>query len=397
MTILSQLLPASFRGVSFYVSDSSMDSGRKQVTHEFPNSDRRYVEDLGRFQNIYKMTGVLTGIGPLYFQRRDALIQALDQGGTGLLVHPFYGSVQVVPKQYTVQEKISSLGEAIFTLTFEKAQDPLVPQGDSTTLARIDNLADAGIDSFITDIADGFSLFGGYPNNFLDAQIVLGSIFSAFNFNTSIYTQVLSAINTYNSLLSDYDDNINNMIIDPQSMGEDTMGLFTGVEDLIASPNDRLNVYSQFYDFYDDVTPVSPTTFERIQRQANRDLLAGAIQGGSLIQGYRTASLADYTTIRDVNAVQSQLETQYQNVINSDRISDNTKYAIQNLRNESRLFFENEKLNVNDITNITTNRQPLTVLAYQYYGSTDNVDIIASLNDIRNNGFVEGPLDILSA
>lgn len=396
MAILSSLLPASFRGVSFYCVDSSMDSGRKQVTHEFPNSDKRYVEDLGRFQNVYKITALVSGNVITYKQNRDALIAALEQPGTGLLVHPFYGSVEVVPKQFTVQENIGSLGEANFTLTFEKAQNALVPQGDETNLSQINILANNMLESLALDISNTFSLFGNYPNNFIDAQNLLTSIAESFGINTRIFTQAIDQINSFNRLLEAYNTDINTNLLNPSNLGTQTMGLFDGADSLITEPNDKLNVYKKFYDFGDNIEKVPPTTFERLQRQTNRDVMYSTIQTGSLTQSYRAAAFNEYNNVRELNSIQDQLESQYQKLIDNESLSDATKLKLQDLRNQSRLFFENEKLNVNNITPIETKRQPLTTLAYQYYGDTTNVEQLYRLNGIKNNAFVEGVIDILT-
>lgn len=396
MPVLISLLPASFRGVGFYCVDSSMDSGRKQVTHEFPNSDRRYVEDLGRFQNVYKIQALVTGDAFSYIQNRNAMIAALEQPGTGILVHPFYGSVEVVPKQFTVQENFGRLGEATFTLTFEKAQSALTPQGDTTNLSRVNTLATSMLASLASDIAKVFSLFGNYPNNFLDAQNIVGAIANAFGINTQLFTQSIDSINQFNSLLDLYRASTNSMILNPTDLGLQTMNLFTATNDLITSPTDLLGVYGKFSTFYDNVAPVPLTTYEWIQRQSNRDILQAAIQTGALSQSYLTAAYIDYNNIRELNTVQSFLEAQYQNLIDNPSISDATKLTLQDLRNEMRLFFENEKLNVNQITPILTNMQPLTTLTYQYYGNLDYFSQLNNLNNITTNGFIQGLIDILT-
>lgn len=397
MAILTTLLPASFRGVSFYCVESNMDSGRKQVTHEFPNSDKRYVEDLGRFQNIYKIQALVSGNAITYKQNRDSLITALEQTGTGLLIHPFYGSVTVVPKQFSIQENISKLGEAIFTLTFERAQSSLTPQGDSNNFQKINLLADNMLDTTALNISNVFNLVGSFPNNFLDAKNIISRVADAFGINTQTFTQSLDAINNFKSLLDDYTDSANQLITNPTELGTSTMDLYSATDDLITSPTDRLNVYKKFYDFQSNVQTVPPTTFERIQRQTNRDIMQSAMQTGALTQSYRAAAEKDYGNIRELNAVQAQLENQYQSLIDNPTLSDDTKLGLQNLRNQTRLFFENEKLNVNQITPVETKRQPLTTLAYQYYGNTENVETIYDLNAIKDNAFVEGPIDIITS
>lgn len=85
MALLDILYVATFRGIQFLIKDGSTTGGRKNVTHEYPNSDKRYVEDLGLFQKVFTINGTVTGLGVDYTFKRDALIQALEQPNRGIL------------------------------------------------------------------------------------------------------------------------------------------------------------------------------------------------------------------------------------------------------------------------------------------------------------------------
>lgn len=396
MSVSDQLLPASFRGVSFYVSDSSMNSGRKQVTHEFPNSDRRYVEDLGRYQNVYKMTAIINGTDFDYLRKRNALIDALEKNGSGLLVHPFYGTISVIPKQYTVREAIRDLGNAVFDLTFEKGIEGLTPIAEVNNLSNIGLLADKSLAETAAYIGEFFSLYGNYANNFADAQNMIGSISNAFDSNTSRVTQDPGIINNFNRLLTSYGNSKNQLLNNPEDLGTQTMNLYKQTDLLITDPKVKSKVYKQFYNFNDNQNKVPPTTYARIQRQNNRDVLNSSIKTGALVQSYRNAALSDYDNINKLNATQSSLEEQYNTVINDPVLSDTVKNTLTDLRNVSRKFFTNEKLNTSRVSSIKTNITPLTALAYRYYGNLDNVEKLAGLNSIKDTGFVSGVVDILT-
>lgn len=396
MSVLQQLLPASFKGVSFYAINSVMESGRKQVTHEFPNSDRRFVEDLGRFQNVYKISALVTGSGLDYTANKNALVEVLEEGGIGLLVHPYYGTISVVAKQFSVQENITRVGEAIFDLTFEKSDPALVPIGNSINFSNLDILSDNLLSLLATNIGFGFSLFNNYPNNFLDAVSLISLIAGAFNINTRLFTQNRGFINIFSQLLNSYTSSANQLVTNPSELGNQTMNLFKETDNVVTAPEDKLTVYTKFYDFNDTQSRVPPTTFERIQRQNNRDILNDSIQAGALVQSYRAATQIEFTNVRELDQVQDTLETQYQKLANKDSLSDDVKLGLQDLRNDSRLFFEQEKLNVNQIDTIETFLQPLTVLTYQYYGDIDNVEKLVELNDVKNPSFVEGQIAILT-
>ncbi|MEE3923129.1 DNA circularization N-terminal domain-containing protein [Pseudomonas viridiflava] len=87
------LLPASFRGVGFFISSTAVPIGRKGQLHEFPQRDEPYFESLGKQSQVHTVTAFI--VGPDCFEQRDKLLQALEASGAGELVHPWLGRMQV--------------------------------------------------------------------------------------------------------------------------------------------------------------------------------------------------------------------------------------------------------------------------------------------------------------
>lgn len=121
-----QLRAASFRGVSFGVTADESEGGRRTVTHEFPQREAPYVEDLGGAPRRFTVQAFV--LGSDYMSRRDALEAALQQPGPGTLVHPWYGEVQVSQTApYKVRHSAQDGGMAVFQLFFlprYRAQQP---------------------------------------------------------------------------------------------------------------------------------------------------------------------------------------------------------------------------------------------------------------------------------
>lgn len=88
-----KLLEASFRGVPFKVEEESAGTGRRVETHEYPNRDKPYTEDLGKVTFRPSITAYV--VGDDCFDQRDRLIEALNKPGPGTLVHPTYGELKV--------------------------------------------------------------------------------------------------------------------------------------------------------------------------------------------------------------------------------------------------------------------------------------------------------------
>ena len=107
------LRPASWRGVPFEVAGNEGEFGRNVAVHEFVQRDKPHVEDLGRKTRVFRMeawicAGAQNGFNP--WPQRDALIAAVEQGGIGTLVHPFYGSLRGHVTTIGVKESSSQLG-----------------------------------------------------------------------------------------------------------------------------------------------------------------------------------------------------------------------------------------------------------------------------------------------
>ncbi len=88
-----ELLPASFRGISFLIPQASVPVGMKGQLHEFPQRDEPYFEQLGKQSQVHRLTVWI--IGDDCFERRDKFLEAIQTPGTGELVHPWLGRMQV--------------------------------------------------------------------------------------------------------------------------------------------------------------------------------------------------------------------------------------------------------------------------------------------------------------
>lgn len=140
------LRPASWRGVPFEVSADEAEFGRNVVVHEFVQRDKPYVEDLGRKTRRLRFDAWICANTSNSFDpwpQRDALIAAVEQGGVGTLVHPFYGSLQGhIPAVQVKQASAESGGFISLSMEFVEAGDLDFKATQATdTQAQIDDAA----------------------------------------------------------------------------------------------------------------------------------------------------------------------------------------------------------------------------------------------------------------
>lgn len=115
-------------GVEFGVTDAEGEGGRRTVTHEFPQRDLPYVEDMGLATAKFTIQAFV--LGSDYMDRRDKLKAALEKPGGGTLVHPWLGELQVAQGgPYKLRETAQDGGMAVFTLQFVRSDAPSNPTG----------------------------------------------------------------------------------------------------------------------------------------------------------------------------------------------------------------------------------------------------------------------------
>jgi prophage DNA circulation protein len=149
----SNLQPASFRGVPFYVHIDAKAGGRRIVQHEFPMQDTPFAEDLGRRARRFRVTAYILYspvLIPDYQAARDALIDALESdGGAAQLIHPTLGVDTVVVDTYAVTERLEEAGGySEFEIEFFEAGTTAYATPAPDTNAAIGTSAQSAITTF---------------------------------------------------------------------------------------------------------------------------------------------------------------------------------------------------------------------------------------------------------
>lgn len=151
----SRLQPASFRGVPFSIESDEGTFGRRVQTHEYPNRDKPYTEDLGRATRRFTVSAYL--IGDDYIDQRDRLIAAVDTPGPGTLVHPYYGEMAIcVDGEVRVSHSNSEGRMCRVSFSFVEAGELSFPTSGVATGQVLVSSCSALDDS----IGEAFSSFG---------------------------------------------------------------------------------------------------------------------------------------------------------------------------------------------------------------------------------------------
>ncbi|KIH85071.1 DNA circularization protein [Pseudomonas batumici] len=144
-----RLLPASFRGVPFWVDQAKTPVGQKGQLHEYPQRDQPFFEGLGQQAKIHDLMAFIVGADCL--EQRDELLKALEEG-SGELVHPWLGRMQVKVGACDMTQTRKDGGLVTFNLKFYPDEPLQFPKAVVNTQEQLqvasDNLLDSSVARF---------------------------------------------------------------------------------------------------------------------------------------------------------------------------------------------------------------------------------------------------------
>lgn len=394
MSILRKLNKASFRGAEFYVVSTSTEGGRKTVSHEYPNTDRRFVEDLGKMQRVFTVDGYISGKDSQYFQRRNALLSALEQPGTGVLIHPFYGSITVVPRPYTITEDMTRLNEAKVSMVFEISSPAVYPKEAANNKSKLTAGANDVLAKASADTSSHFSVSSAL-NNFRAAQDKLTAVGNKFRDAAEKVNAVSDTVNELNSNINAFRDDINFLINTPSNLAASINAMFVGVSQLTTDPVGQLGILKGFYKFGQTDTAYPSNTASYVERITNNTTINNNINVSALALSYGLLVSFEFGNTDEIDSVEGDLEEQYEYATAGDMDPD-LRASLDSLRNESRIYFDRLRLQVAKIIDVTTTLMPITVLNYSYYGNTTLTSELIDLNNISDPSFVSGQVKVLT-
>jgi prophage DNA circulation protein len=158
-----KLQPASFRGVPFDVDTGDLTTGRRNQTHQYPGRDVPYTEDLGRGARKVSIEAFL--VGDDYMERRDKLLAAVEQGGSGELVHPWHGRMMLdVDGESAVRVRYGAREGryCAITVNFVESGSKSFPAATDAPGAQALLAADAAKTASINEFS-GLFVVGGLP------------------------------------------------------------------------------------------------------------------------------------------------------------------------------------------------------------------------------------------
>lgn len=391
---LESLDQLSFKGAVFLLLDSvKTEGGKKTVTHEFLNTERRFEEDLGGLQRTYRLRGIINN--PNYYEKREALLNALEQPGPGIFTHPTQGSIQVMAKPYVLDESTKHLGYAFIDLVFSETDQEIFPQESGANTLLASSTADTVASAILSDLETELTIDVEQPlvleTAIQDSDSFINEIDSV---SDSIQTNTEN-IPAFDSAVNNFSDNLSTSLLNLPTYADNMAQVFTTFREIGSSSLQQYNGFKSLFSFGDLFTSILPTTVPRQNRANNREVIKKTVQATSLVYAYSSILEFTFTTIEELEEVSSELEAQYQKIISNFTISNSSLDQLKELRVLVRDYFDSLNSNLSQLTTVETFRNSARTLSYQYYGTTDNAEEIIDLNAIVNPALINGDITIL--
>jgi prophage DNA circulation protein len=390
-----ELKTAKYGGVELLFTDLPTTGGNRLIKYLYPGSDKQSIERQGLIPRSFTMTIIIPDEN--YEQIKENTLRVLDDGVKKAFTHPTFGAIEnVINGPWTLTERTSELGRAEITTTFEIDNAPGIPQQSGALASQVQEQGSATGDELEDDLGEGYDVTPEAPGNFADALDNLNDVSAAIASVADLADPLLENIASFRQSVSNFTGSINNLIQTPAALAGEISGMFEDVNNLFSAPETLLGAFTSLFSFGADDPVVLPTTAGRIQRIKNRELVRANMRTNALIYAYLSAVESEYSNTDDLDAVQASLEAQYLDIRNNQLISGATSEELDRLRVQAQQSFDIVRVNTRAIITIETPRIPLSVLVFKYYGSTELFDVIAEMNNVKQNAFVEGELRILT-
>ena len=380
------------------MTSSNLSIGRRTQTFEYPQRDDPFTEDMGRSKRTIRITAFVVGYD--YIARMKRLIAACEKPGSGRLIHPWLGSMEVTPTDLSAPV-FESNRVAFVSLTFVESGKLQYPNAlldvGAKCLSAAQLLVNAEFDEFVRT----FDLSGA--QDFvkeavgLDLQGILNSetvqsVCDAFDLADELATLSHDVI----TLAEGGADALFNRVLDTYGLQgfASTVHAWTDVSHRFRSLTQSSELNSA-----KPQAVASRTTSERIEK-ANA-------AGQAMIRGLSVANMVVAASEIGTSNDRLDASTPVQTAPYDDLIA---------VRNEILEAIDEESLKISSdpiyealcesrsavyeaITQRAENQarlvsfkpssvQPALVLAYDYYGDASREAEIVGRNKIRHSGFV---------
>ncbi|ECH1569058.1 multidrug DMT transporter permease [Salmonella enterica] len=222
----------SFRNVPFLIYKEQRErGGRNIVKREYPLRESGGADDLGSKLPAFTFTVIVQGDDAQ--AQRKALRDALYAPGAGELIHPDYGTLNVLIDNFESRYNVSEQRVVEFTINATPQANDTAPDTQKDTATALTTKAGGGLSSAFNTLADGWAVVS---DNLHDLQAMADTVSEKIDAleNTVSSVGIMQDISAFAASFSAMKGNITALITSPLRMAQQFAGVFSG---LIALPS----------------------------------------------------------------------------------------------------------------------------------------------------------------
>lgn len=222
----------SFRNVPFLIYKEQRErGGRNIVKREYPLRESGGADDLGPKLPAFTFTVIVEGDDAQ--AQRKSLRDALYAPGAGELIHPDYGTLNVLIDNFESRYNVSEQRVVEFTINATPQANDTAPDAQKDTATALTTKAGNGLNSIFNTLAGGWAVVS---DNLHDLQAMADTVSGKIDAleNTVSSVGIMQDISNFAASFSAMKGNITALITSPLRMAQQFAGVFSG---LIALPS----------------------------------------------------------------------------------------------------------------------------------------------------------------
>lgn len=393
-SFIEKLNAAKIDGISVLISTESADRGKKTVIHEYPNSDFRYVEELGKLPPVFNLTAIVHGNDS--FNQRLRLEQALEKTGLIEIVHPIYGTLMVKSLDFSVSSSQTEVGQFVFNIRFAQSVSNATPTPATPTNATITDLAA----KFRTNLNNRFEEIYVPPvtaENYEHFIETLQGVFDTVNDEIANVVGLSSTgASAFNRVYRTVTNNITSIVSDAFELKQNITLFYDAALDAPVFVEQLANAWDRL--LQEPLTVSSPPkTARQSIAQQNDYAITEHMRLTALANSYEAKVYTDFTTDESLADARAFLNDNYKIGLKkkNEEIEDagleslaccgDVRQSFEDLRSLSRKVFDEKEKAVFRITTIDPGMTSMALTAYRFYGNLDYIDQLVTLNPSVNH------------
>lgn len=380
-----ETIQVTFKGVPFLVETETQEGGRKVTVHEYPGSDTRFVEDLGKKPGIFRLKGFVSG--DTWVQDARRLTTVLEEEDEGSLELSIFGIVKVKSQAFTKTLNQITLGRVDFQITFLVSTPNPSPIETTSSVETVASAVVEVLEATQENFAENFES----PT---EAATALVATYDGDQIAKTVAEEISDIGQKLDEVTSKANfvrDNINDLVRDPLAYAASVFndGLLGTVFDTISVSRDGLTALSKLCrvgfglarDFESirenllsnaiqsfDIPLFSEDTSYRVSNNANRVTIVTGTRIALFATYLNQAARNDYSTDSEINEVASDINDIYENVIMSSNTDPLVALTIDQCRIQALEVLESKLQVTPNVETLTLNVPTVDVeLTYRLY------------------------------